>query len=202
LAKKPIIGILGGIASGKSSVAAAFAKLGCAVIDADDIAHDLLNDSHVKSQVINEFGTAVLDSTDRVNRSKLGDIVFADESKLTMLNEILHPLITQRAEQLIGQYEKIENIKAIVLDAPLLVEVGWDKKCDKLVFVACGLEKRLKRAQKKGISNENQLKMREKFQISLDSKASLVDNTIDNNSSLSALAEQVAKIFSSIMCDG
>ena len=128
MAKKPIIGILGGIASGKSSVAAAFVKLGCAVIDADDIAHDLLNDSGVKSQVINEFGTDILDSSGQVDRSRLAEIVFADEDRLSMLNEILHPLIMKRAEQLIGQYEKIENIKAIVLDAPLLVEVGWDKK--------------------------------------------------------------------------
>ena len=199
MAKKPIIGILGGIASGKSSVAAAFAKLGCAVIDADDIAHDLLNDSGVKSQVINEFGTDILDSSGQVDRNKLAEIVFADESRLSTLNEILHPLIMKEAEQLIGHYEEMENIKAIVLDAPLLVEVGWDKKCDKLIFVACEREKRLERARKKGIFNENQLKMREKFQISLDSKASLVDNTIDNNSSLSALAEQVAKIFSSII---
>ena len=199
MAKKPIIGILGGIASGKSSVAAAFAELGCAVVDADDIAHNLLNDSGVKNQVINEFGTDILNSSGQVDRSKLAEIVFADESKLSALNEILHPLIMREAERLIGRYEEKENIKAIVLDAPLLVEVGWDKKCDKLIFVACEREKRLERARKKGIFNENQLKMREKFQISLDSKASLVDNTIDNNSSLSALAEQVAKIFSSII---
>ena len=199
MAKKPIIGILGGIASGKSSVAAAFARLGCAVIDADDIAHDLLDAPHVKNHIINEFGVTISDPSGQINRGKLAEIVFADENKLSTLNEILHPLIMERAEQLIGRYEKIENIKAIVLDAPLLVEVGWDKKCDKLVFVACKDEKRLERAQKKGIFNENQLKMREKFQISLDSKASLVDNTIDNNSSLSALAEQVAKIFSCVM---
>ena len=134
MAKKPIIGILGGIASGKSSVAAAFAKLGCAIIDADDIAHDLLNASGVKSQVINEFGVGILDSFGRVDRSKLAEIVFADENKLSALNEILHPLIMKRTEQLIGRYEKIENIKAIVLDVALLAEVGWDKKCDKLIF--------------------------------------------------------------------
>ena len=130
MAKKPIIGILGGIASGKSSVAAAFAELGCAVIDADDIAHDLLSESHVKSLVVNEFGTDILDSSGQIDRNKLGEIAFAEESRLSTLNKILHPLIMERAEQLIGRYEGVEKIKAIVLDAALLVEVGWDKKCD------------------------------------------------------------------------
>ena len=196
--KKPIIGILGGLGSGKSTVAAEFAKLGCAVIDADKIAHELLDEPSIKKEVISSFGQTVLDHTGKVNRKKLADIVFADGDKLSTLNRILHPLVLARAEQLIDQYNGQQQVRAIVLDMPLLFEVGWDKRCDRLIFVNCDWEKRLKRAKKMGLFDENQLKVRENFQISLDKKASIADNTIDNNSGFSALARQVADIFSYI----
>jgi dephospho-CoA kinase len=85
-----------------------------------------------------------------------------------------------------------------VLDMPLLVEVGWAKRCDKLIFVKCKQRIRAKRAKKMGIFNKNMLKIRENFQISLDKKESIADNTIDNNSGFSALAGQVTDIFSGI----
>jgi dephospho-CoA kinase len=193
--RKPIVGILGGLSSGKSTVAAEFAKLGCAVIDADKIAHELLDEPSVKKEVVSSFGQAVLDHTGKVNCKKLADIVFADGDKLSTLNRILHPLILARAEQLIKQYNRQKQVVAIVLDMPLLLEVGWDKRCDRLIFVDCKPQKRLKRAKKMGLFDENQLKIRENFQISLDKKASIADNIIDNNSGFSALARQVADIF-------
>jgi dephospho-CoA kinase len=197
--KKPIIGILGGLGSGKSTVVAEFAKLGCAVIDTDKIAHEILDEPSVKKEVISSFGQTVLDHTGKVSRRKLADIVFADGDKLSTLNQIIHPLVLARAEQLIEQYSRQQQVAAIVLDMPLLVEVGWDKRCDRLIFVECDREKRLKRARKMGLFDENQLKVRENFQISLDKKASIADNIINNNSGFSALARQVADIFSYIV---
>ena len=221
--KKPIIGILGGIGSGKSTVAAEFAKLGCKVIDADKIAHELLDaDTHasdrheptVKEKIIASFGRAILDSDDKIDRGKLAEVVFDDAQKLfpaalgydqnsplARLNEIIHPLVLQRAEELIEQYNRQKRVKAIVLDMPLLVEVGWDKRCDKLIFVDCEQKLRLDRAKKMGF-DKNQVKIRENFQISLDNKANLADNTINNNSDFSALARQVADIFSYIVYNG
>jgi len=197
--RKPIIGILGGVGSGKSSVAAELAKLDCAVIDADKIAHELLNEPSVKKEVSNSFGQAVLDRTGKINHKKLADVVFADGDKLSTLNRIVHPLVLAQAEQLIEQYNHQQQVRAIVLDMPLLVEVGWDKRCDKLIFVDCKQQIRLKRAKKMGVLSKNQLKIRENFQISLDKKATIADNTVDNNSGFSALAKQVANIFSYIM---
>lgn len=197
--RKPIIGILGGPASGKSSVAAELAKLGCGLIDADKIAHELLDGQNVKEEVINSFGRAVLDHTGKINRRKLADIVFADGDKLSTLNRIVHPLVLVRAERLIEQYNRQQQVRAIVLDMPLLVEVGWDKRCDRLIFVDCKPQIRLKRAKKMGVLGENQLKIRENFQISLDKKVAIADNTVDNNSGFSALAKQVADIFSYIV---
>jgi len=197
--RKPIIGILGGPASGKSSVAAELAKLGCGLIDADKIAHELLDGQNVKEEVINSFGRAVLDHTGKINRRKLADIVFADGDKLSTLNRIVHPLVLARAERLIEQYNRQQHVRAIVLDMPLLVEIGWDKRCDRLIFVDCKPQIRLKRAKKMGVLGENQLKIRENFQISLDKKVAMADNTVDNNSGFSALAKQAANIFSYIV---
>ncbi len=196
---KPIIGILGGIGSGKSTVAAEFAKLGCEVIDADEIAHELLDKPDIKNKVVDSFSEAVLDPSGKINHKKLADIVFADAEKLAKLNSITHPIVLERAEELIRQAKQQNRVKAIVLDMPLLVEVGWDKRCDKLIFVKCNRQLRAKRALKMGVFNEKQLKIRENFQISLDKKESITDNTIDNNSGFSALAEQVTDVFSCIM---
>jgi dephospho-CoA kinase len=199
--KKPIIGILGGIGSGKSTAAAEFAKLGCKVIDADKIAHELLDEPSVKEKVVGLFGRSILNPEGKIDREKLAEVVFADADKLSLINEIIHPLVLQRAGELIKQYDCQKQVKAIVLDMPLLVEVGWDKRCDKLIFVDCEQKLRLDRAKKLGF-DKNQVKIRENFQISLDNKANLADNTINNNSDFSALAKQVTDIFSYIMYNG
>lgn len=197
--KKPIIGILGGICSGKSTVAGEFAKLGCKVIDADKIAHELLDRKDIMERVVGLFGETILNSEEKIDSRKLAGIVFSDSDKLSSLNKIIHPFVLERAEELIEKYYGQSQVKAIVLDMPLLAEVGWDKRCDKLIFVDCKRELRIKRAKKKGVFDENQLKIREKFQISLDNKVSITDNTIDNNSGFSALAKQIANIFSCII---
>jgi len=200
--KKPIIGILGGVCSGKSSVAAEFGKLGCAVIDADRIAHEQLEQPGVKEKVIGLFGPAVVDSAGKIDRRRLADVVFSDSDKLTALNEIIHPAVLARIAVLIEQYNRQALVRAIVLDMPLLVEVGWAKRCDKLIFVSCKRQIRVDRAIKTGLFDENQFKNRENFQISLDTKANIADNTVNNNSDFSGLARQVADIFSYIVYDG
>jgi dephospho-CoA kinase len=199
---KPVIGILGGVGSGKSTVAGEFAKLGCAVIDADRIAHELLEEENIKEKIATLFGEDILDSAGRIDHRKLADIVFADADRLAALTGIVHPPVLKRAEELIEQYKRQKELKAIVLDMPLLMEVGWDKRCDKLVFVDCERKVRAERASKTGICSEKQLKIRENFQISLDKKKSSADNTIDNNSCLSRLSRQVINIFSKLIDDG
>ncbi|UCE48670.1 MAG: dephospho-CoA kinase [Phycisphaerales bacterium] len=192
-----MIGIMGGIASGKSAVAAEFAKLGCKVIDADEIVYTLLNDDTVKERIVACFGRAILNSAGRIDHEKLAGKVFAEAEKLAALNEIIHPFVLKRAEELMERYSHQDQVKAIVLDMPLLVEVGWAGRCDRLIFVECRDELRACRAKKKGF-DENQLKIRENFQISLDKKVALADNTVVNNSGFSALVRQVADIFSDI----
>ena len=165
-----MIGILGGMYSGKSTVAAELAKLGCAVIDADAISHQLLEEKDVLKKIVRVFGKEILDDKGKISRPDLANRVFGDPAKLATLTGILHPLIMARVEELITQCGSQLAVRAIVLDIPLLVEVGWEKRCDHIIFVDCTPPIRLERAKKTGVFEADQLKIRENLQISLDKK--------------------------------
>ena len=199
--KKPVIGILGGMYSGKSTVAAELAKLGCAVIDADSISHQLLEEEDVLKKIVHVFGKEILDNKGKIDRSALANRVFGDPAKLETLTGILHPLVMARVEELIKKCDPQPAVRAVVLDIPLLVEVGWEKRCDHVIFVDCAPPLRLERAKKTGVFDADQLKIRENLQISLDKKKRIADNIVDNNSDLSGLSKQIACLFSSIMDD-
>lgn len=195
--KKPIIGLLGGIASGKSTVASAFQDLGCAIINADHLAHKALDQQAIRRTVIAEFGSDILARDGSVNRAALGRLAFQDAKKLAKLNNLLHPWILTKCQAELKFHLKNPAVLAIVLDMPLLLEVHWDTLCDHIVFVECPRETRLQRVQKRGISAET-LAEREFFQISLDKKADRADNVLINDSDLSSLVRQVTEIFSHV----
>ena len=195
--KKTVIGIVGGIGCGKSTVAAQFASLGCAVIDADGLAHEVLAEPEVVGAVSERFGEDVIGADGLVDRRALGARVFGCPDDLAFLNSVIHPRVLARCEALIEQYRG-DAAAAIVLDMPLLIEVGWEKRCDFLIFVDCEPAKRLERAVKNGKIDVNELKKREKCQISLDKKKQIAHYIIYNNSDISDMAEQTAQLFSSI----
>lgn len=198
---KIIIGILGNIGSGKSSVAAEFAKLGCGVIDADHIVHTMLEEDPVRTRVILAFGSRVLTETYQIDRAKLAEEVFENAENTEKINKILHPAVLNRCTKLIEELNDRPEIKAIVLDMPLLLEVGWREKCDKLVFVDCPKPLRDARMGEKGDIYKKNLKKREKFQIPLYKKAEIAHYTVNNNSDLTALAVQVERIFMNIITE-
>lgn len=197
--KKPVIGILGGIASGKSFVSKQFAKLGCAVIDADEISHEVLLEEQIKNAIRNEFGNAIFDDLGNINRKRLAEIIFNDEEKVSKLNSIIHPEILAKSEKLLAEYQSRQDLKAIVLDIPLLLEIGWEKLCDALVFIEIDEKLRLQRAQQRGFNDPEQIKKREKFQISLDKKKKKAHYIVNNNSDISATIKQIAEVLSEIM---
>ncbi len=197
--EKTVIGILGGICSGKSTVAREFGRLGCGVVDADAIAHELLEDSDIKKQIKEAFGEGIFDDAGLVKREELAEKAFEDEQAVAKINGIIHPPVLSRCADLIAEFNRRSDIKGIVLDIPLLAEAGWLKECDKLVFVECETEIRACRAAQKGRFSKKQLKKRENFQIFLDKKKKIADYIVDNNSGLSATAEQVVRIFTIII---
>jgi dephospho-CoA kinase len=197
--KKVIIGIMGGMCSGKSTAAGELAKLGCAVIDADEIAHQLLEEENIRANIVQVFGEDVLDKKGKVSRAELAKAAFSDADELALLTEILHPPVLVKVEELIAGYSGEQEVKAIVLDMPMLVEVGWEKRCDYVIFIDCEESKRLERAKNEGFFEADEVKKRENLQISLDKKRGIADNVVDNNSDLSSLSKQIANIFSNIM---
>ena len=199
--EKPIIGILGGVCAGKSTVARQLAELGCGVIDADVIVHQMLDEASVRKKIVESFSQSILDSEGKIDHKKMADIVFTNPEKLSLLNKIIHPVVLERVRELIKQLKSQNQVRAIVMDMPLLLEVDWAKKCDKLIFVNCKRQLRVERAQKGGLLSENQLKFRENFQISLDKKEKIADYIIVNNSDILVLTRQVANVFSRITTD-
>jgi len=199
LTKKTIIGIIGGIGSGKSTVAGEFSKLGCAVIDADALVHKFLDEKPVQQRVAEALGTSPFSESSPSNRQKIAHLVFGNPENLAKLSSILHPRVLKKTEQLIVKYREIEEIPAIILDMPLLIEVGWTQRCDRIIFVECPQNLRYQRIRQKGEQSVKDIKMRENFQISLDKKRFQADTTINNNSDYSALVRQVIEIFSDIV---
>jgi dephospho-CoA kinase len=192
---KPVIGIIGGIGSGKSTVAREFASLGCAVIDADAIGHELLVDPEVLGELRSRWGDEIFTDAGEVDRAVLSGIVFGSRDELDALNGILHPRIglqMARAVELAGGDESVE---AIVLDAALLMEAGWDGLCSHVIYVDTPRADRLQRVcEQRGWEQEN-WSSREKMQISLDIKRRRCDYSIDGSSSVSHLRQQVRKVY-------
>lgn len=197
--QKPVIGTLGGIGSGKSTVSRVFADLRCGIVDADAIGHALLLKENTVRKIVQKFGSSCLGINGEIDRRKLAKVCFSHEDKLQVLNNLLHPEILRICQEQIARFHDLPDIGAIVLDMPLLVEIGWEKKCDALVFVECSQEIRASRFCQKGQFDKKEQKKREIFQISLDKKRQIADYIINNNSSVSELEKQVEKVFSAIM---
>lgn len=194
-----MIGLLGGAGAGKSSVAREFAKLGCGVISADAINHQVQQQTEVIEKIRGFWGEEVLDETGSINRKALGNIVFHDKAELKKLTNLVHPLIEIEEKALIERHQKAPEITAIVLDIPLLLENGLESWCNKLVFVECDEESRLERLREnKGWDEEKQKKV-ENLQISLDTKEKISDYKVKNYSKKKDLAQQITRLYSEII---
>ena len=178
-----IIGLLGGVASGKSLVAKQFAELGAALLDADQAGHDALRLPHVELAVRQRWGTEVFGADGRIERARLARIVFAPpphgSQERKYLEELTHPEIGRMLRREVDELAASGSVAAM-LDAPLLLEAGWDRMCDALVFVEVPREVRLSRALARGWSEE-EFAAREGAQESLDLKRSRADVIIDNS---------------------
>ncbi len=190
-----VIGILGGIASGKSAIARMFEKLGAVRIDADEIAREVREQPEMAEKIKQTWGEEIL-TDGQVDRKKLAGVAFSSREELDNLNAIIHPEVTSRIREAIDSTGV--SRKAVVLDAPLLAETGFDSVCGTLVYVDAGSEARKRRAGAgKGLS-ESDLAIREKFQISLDKKRKMSHHVVDNNSSEDLTFQQVSEIWAKL----
>ena len=192
---KPVIALVGGVASGKSAVSRALAKRGAAVVDAAVEGHAVLQDAVVKQEIRDAFGTGVFNDKGEVDRANLGAVVFSDAEKLATLNNITHPRIRQRTQAKIEAGMTDPNVKAVVLDISLLLESGaYDGKYSLLVFVEADENSRSKRALRRGWQ-PGELERRQARQLNLEEKKRRADVVIHNNGTLSDLDRQVEEIW-------
>lgn len=179
--KPAIIGITGGISSGKSTVSRMLASLGAEIIDADEMCHRLILVNKVKSKIIERFGDTVQDIYGKIDRSRLAEIVFQDKTCLDDLCNILHPIVIEQIRSKIAEIEKRGRRRAIVIDAALLEESGLSLMCDFMIFVNTVSDHRVIRSKISRHWHDGELEKRERFQMSLEDKRKKADYVIDNN---------------------
>ncbi len=198
---KPVIGLLGGIGSGKSKVAGMFASLGCGVIDADDLARQALQEPEVRRQVVAWWGPRILESSGAVDRKAVSGIVFSDAQELRRLEDLTHPRINQSRGLLRAAFEADPAIVAVIDDTPLLLEKGLDSACDCLVLVEASKATRISRLAAGRGWSEEELARREKNQLGLDIKAQCADYVISNDDGEADTLRQVRRVLSQILQD-
>ena len=187
----PIIGIIGGIGSGKSFVADAMTNFGGHLIAADAFGHEALQQPDIQTKLLERWGKTILDTQGNPDRKKIGRIVFSDAKELRALEALVFPYIEKRILEEIAAARKDSDIKFIVLDAAIMVETGWDRHCQKIVFVDAPRELRLARLQEKRGWNAEEVERREKVQMPLEEKKSRADVVIKNDGEREKVCRQV-----------
>ena len=189
---------MGGPGSGKSTAAGLFAEMGCAVIDADRLAHAALANEAVKEQVRKRWGDSVFDESGQIKRSSLGGIVFNDPAALRELEAIIHPHVHEGRELERQVHQADPNVEAIVEDCPLLLESDLNTQCDSLVMIDTPNDVRLARVQATRGWDAAELKKRDQQQIALDTKRQAADYVISNDQDLAHMREQVRHVLQRI----
>ncbi len=191
-----IVGITGGIASGKTEVAKVFQKKGAVVISGDEIGKEVVERNPViLKQLVNTFGKAILNSNGKLNRKKVGEIAFASEKNKQKLNRIVHPYLLRKLKHRITKFRKARKKREIlVVDAALIVEWKLYKKLDKLILVTSPLEKRLERLKKLGFS-KNEASNRIKRQLKDGQRRKYAAFIISNNTGLKELQNRALQVW-------
>ena len=185
------LGLTGGIASGKSAVAALLRELGFPVLDADSVAHRLIEPGQpAHDAVLQTFGADLADESGRIDRAKLGAIVFADPAKLAKLNAILHPLVEKAIFSQLDEWQRSGVRDAAFVEAALLIEAGMAAKLDALVVAYCAPEQQLQRLRSRGMS-ETEARRRIAAQLPLEDKLPHATYAIDCSGSLEETRVQV-----------
>lgn len=195
---RPVIGILGGIAAGKSHVAARLGVLGPGrVVDADKLAHVALDACAADGRLAETFGPEVIQAgeagaVDKPNRRALAEIVFRNPGKLRRLERLIHPPVHTAIRMTIEDHRSGEGPRVLILDVPLLIEVGLDRRCDALWYVDIPDAVRFERARARGLDIED-IQRRTAFQSPLERKRARADLVIDNSVDADALDGQIVQ---------
>jgi dephospho-CoA kinase len=192
---KPVLGLIGGIGAGKSELAAECGRMGAAVVSGDSLGHEALAVPAIRQAVLARFGPSVFSGEGEIDRKKLGALVFADAEARRALEKIVFPEIERKIEQGIAQARNDPAVRMVVLDAAILLEAGWNKFCDAIVYVDVPRHQRLARLLRQRGWTDKEVLAREEAQWPLGEKAARADATIDNTGSPDVAAAQLAQFL-------
>jgi dephospho-CoA kinase len=195
-----VIGVTGGVGTGKSTVARLFARLGAAVLDADAIAHQAMAPGRAaRRQVLRAFGRGILNPDGTINRRRLAELVFRDRRRRRRLERIVHPHVIRQIRRQIHRLRREGRVRAVVLDVPLLLEAGAQGLADALVVVtAPPTVQRRRLARARGWTPE-EVARRSTAQWGASAKAALADVVVDNARGMEATRTQVTQIWNQLV---
>ena len=196
---KPIIGIAGGIGSGKSFIAQLFASEGCLVLNADDQVRALYADPAIKHTLRDWWGPKVFNNQGDLDRRAIAHIIFADSEQKKRLESLLHPKVDQLRQAAMQAAASDPQVLAFVWDIPLLFEVNLYLRCDAIIFVDAPDEQRLERVRKTRGWDENELRRREKLQHPLDNKRKMSNYIVQNTADVGFAQQQVRDVLREIL---
>ena len=196
-ARKPIIGLVGRIGAGKSTVARLLASRGGLRIDADALGHEALDVPEIQPQIVARWGKDMLKPDGTVNRQALAAVVFANHNERQVLEALVHPEIRRRAERALVAADADPSVRFVVLDAALLLEAGWADLCDRIILVDAPQDVRLARVQARSGWTAADLAKREAAQWPIETKRQHADVILENRDSPEMLAIQVDSLLNS-----
>jgi dephospho-CoA kinase len=190
------VGLTGSIAVGKTFVCEVFRELGCAVIDADQVARDVVEPgTKGLERIVEAFGESVLRTDGALDRARLGSIVFADQEKRLLLNSIVHPLVFEVQDRWMREREKADPDGIAIVDAALMIESGGYRRFDKLIVVWCESELQLQRLIARDGLSRADAKKRIASQMSQDEKKRHADFLIDTSKGFEDTRHQTEAVF-------
>ncbi len=195
-----LVGLTGGIATGKSTVSAMFAHLGAKVVDADLLAREVVMPGQpAHAQIVKEFGPDVLQEDGALDRKRLGALVFADAQKRKRLEELTHPAIRVRQQRILSVYEEEAFDGIVIWDAALLVESGGAKGMDRVVVVTADPAAELRRLVERDGFSEEEARGRMASQMPLAEKVKVADYVIDNSGSRAETERRVRELYRALL---
>ena len=197
-----LVGLTGGIATGKSTVSALLRQLGCEIVDADLLAREVVEPGRPAwTTIVAEFGQDVLTGDGTLDRKKLGAIVFADPERRRRLEAITHPAIRERFQARLDELAEKGFTGIVIFDAAVMIESGNYKNMDRLVVVVTDEPTQMSRLQGRDGTDDAEGRRKIASQMPLSEKAKLADYVIDNSGDRHETAEQVRRVFAALMSE-
>lgn len=194
------VGLTGGLACGKSFVASELQRLGCHIVHADDLGHEVLAPGgEAYSAAVELLGPSVLDEDGNIARHRAAEIVFRDPAKLAQLNQIVHPAVRRRKDTLFKAFESADPQGIAVMEAAILIETGIYKEYDALIVVYCHPDLQLARAMKRDpLSTQEAILARLARQIPIDEKCKYADFVIDASGTKEETLRQTREVYEAL----